>query len=112
METIAFFNARISPGYLILKGKSAPLYNWQSQDGNKGGWPLRHCPPRRSRGGKKQSPRGMSQALVSVVQRERRALAEGNRGAAGEEFGEACGEACLGPGKKGRARETDLGGIV
>lgn len=45
METIAFFNARISPGYLILKGKSAPLYNWQSQDGNKGGWPLRHCPP-------------------------------------------------------------------
>lgn len=54
----------------------------------------------------------MSQALVSVVQRERRALAEGDRGAAGEEFGEACGEACLGPGKKGRARETDLGGIV
>ena len=44
-------------------------------------------------------------------QKGRRALAERTMGRPGEESRDAGGEACVGPGKKGRAGETNFGVI-
>lgn len=44
-----------------------------------------------------------------VLQKEWWALAEMIMGHPGDEFKKAGGEACLEPGKEGRARETDCG---